>query len=107
MNVNIEMTQDEVEAVASQSATVRYILARKLAEAQATLSQKVDPTEGQLVEQLRTYVRANFSNSSKIAGIKYVRQWAADNRNRLSFTVYESLYGLANAKRFVEDLIQW
>lgn len=107
MNINISLTEDEMEMVMSQSATFRYIVTRTLGNAQVDLGKMVKPTEAQLMDQLRTYVRNNFGSNSKIAGIKYVRQWAADNRNNLSFATYESLYGLANAKRFVEDLIQW
>lgn len=104
--ITIQFNNDEFEAVISQSEMFRYIVARTLGKAQEDLSWKVVPTEAQLLDQLRTYVRANFSNTSKIAGIKYVRQWAADNQPKLSWSTYESLYGLANAKRFVEELIR-
>lgn len=107
MNTKITLTEDEMELVLAQSSTFRYIVTRNLANAQAELSTKVDPTETQLMDNLRCHVRTSFGPSTKIAGIKYVRQWAADNQRLLSPATYESLYGLANAKRFVEDIIQY
>lgn len=106
--ITISFNQTELQGVMNESPSFRSLVARTLENTQASLLVKTElPLEGRLVEQLRTYVRTHFSNTNKIAGIKYVRQWAVDNKYRLSDETYQKLYSLIGAKEFVENLLRW
>lgn len=105
--ITIQFNEDEAEAVLSQSATYRYLLIRTLAKAQAENAKLVSPTEEQLLQKLNAYVRSNFSSSTKIAGIKYVRQFVAYSAAYLSSETHSRLYSLSGAKQYVENLIGW
>jgi hypothetical protein len=105
--ITIQFNEDEAETVLSQSATFRYMMFRALKAAQAENAKLVKPTEIQLLQKLNNYVRSNFSSPTKIAGIKYVRQFVSDNMTYLTLETYNRLYSLSGAKQYVENLIGW
>ena len=105
--ITIQLTDSEVDAVLIQSPAFRAMFVQRYTEAQKSLAKSIQPTEEQLVNRLTQYVRNNFGFNSKIAGIKYVRQFVSDNKDNFSYHTYNRLYSLSGAKTFVENLICW
>jgi hypothetical protein len=87
--MNISMTQLDIATILTESPRFREVAAKALASA-----------EPLALDQLKGWVRGSFGSTSRIPAIKFVRLWAHDNN-------FPGLVGLADAKKFIDELIPY
>ena len=108
MMINLSLSEAEVGTILVESETFRQCIIRQLTQTQGQLNtvNMAYSHETRIVNELTNYIRNNFGSFTKIAGIKYVRQWALDHISQITPQTYERFYSLRGAKEFVENLIR-
>jgi hypothetical protein len=87
--MNIPMTQSDIAIILAENPRFREVAAKALAS-----------TETPLLDNLKKWIRGSFGSTSRIPAIKFVRLWAHDNN-------FPGLLGLADAKKFIDELIPY
>lgn len=103
MNVNFTIPFEDAVDMMNESPLFRRSVLYHLSERQ---SERDVINDKFLVDTLKNYVDTGFVESTKIPAIKFVRQWASTNKDRILTSTYETLYSLRGAKEFVEEVFR-
>ena len=91
----LSLTKPQLTTLMEESYTFREYVADQLVK-----PPQLVPVSAFELQALESYVKNNFGVMSRIAAIKYVREWATLNN-------YGSLNNLSAAKTFVDKLIPY
>ena len=93
--VSLTFDSDQLTVIMDESYTFRKILAERMVNSAVPAPSFTNVSE---VAFLKDYVKRTYREDSRIAAVKYVREWALTNH-------HTPLLSLTDAKNFVWELI--
>lgn len=102
--ISFELTAEQIATIVGESQTFKSLVIARLFESTTDKRQRMYGNEH--INRLYWYVQDNYDRvNSKIAAIKYVRQYVGEHQSNIDNVDYENLKSLYGAKEFVEKAL--